>query len=73
MTEWEKLGKAWTTQIQARQAAESPPWEPGVIMRPIQQGPGTLGALEAGQRGRAGGQAETRAARGLVHLQRRGQ
>ena len=73
VTEWEKLGKAWTTQIQARQAAESPPWEPGVIMRPIQQGPGTLGALEAGQRGRAGGQAETRAARGLVHLQRRGQ
>lgn len=73
VTEWEKLGKAWTTQIQARQAAESPPWEPGVIMRPIQQGPGTLGAREAGPRGRAGGQAETRAARGLVHLQRRGQ
>lgn len=55
MTEWDKLGKAWTTQIQAHQAAESLPWEPGVIIRPIQQGPGTLGAREAGPRGRAGG------------------
>lgn len=48
MTEWDKLGKAWTTQIQAHQAAESLPWEPGVIIRPIQRGPGTLGAREAG-------------------------
>ena len=55
VTEWDKLGKAWTTQIQAHQAAESLPWEPGVIIRPIQQGPGTLGAREAGLRGRAGG------------------
>uniref|UniRef100_A0A8C0R4I9 Uncharacterized protein n=1 Tax=Canis lupus dingo TaxID=286419 RepID=A0A8C0R4I9_CANLU len=44
VTEWDKLGKAWTTQIQAHQAAESLPWEPGVIIRPIQRGPGTLGA-----------------------------
>ena len=42
-------------QPQAHQAAESLPWEPGVIIRPIQQGPGTLGAREAGLRGRAGG------------------
>uniref|UniRef100_A0A8C0A9B6 Uncharacterized protein n=1 Tax=Bos mutus grunniens TaxID=30521 RepID=A0A8C0A9B6_BOSMU len=55
VTEWDKLGKAWTTQIQAHQAAESLPWEPGVIIRPIQQGLGTLGAREAGLRGRAGG------------------
>lgn len=48
VTEWDKLGKAWTTQIQAHQAAESLPWEPGVIIRPIQRGPGTLGAREAG-------------------------
>lgn len=47
VTEWDKLGKAWTTQIQAHQAAESLPWEPGVIIRPIQLGPGTLGAWEA--------------------------
>ncbi|XP_020921595.1 collagen alpha-1(I) chain-like [Sus scrofa] len=53
VTEWDKLGKAWTTQIQAHQAAESLPWEPGVIIRPIQRGPGTLGAREAGPRGSA--------------------
>lgn len=47
VTEWDKLGKARTTQIQAHQAAESLPWEPGVIICPIQRGPGTLGALEA--------------------------
>lgn len=45
VTEWDKLGKAWTTQIQAHQAAESLPWEPGVIILPIQLGPGTLGVL----------------------------
>lgn len=82
VTEWDKLGKAWTTQIQAHQAAESLPWEPGVIIRPIQQGLGTLGAREAGLRGRAGGRGgpagpvarrETRAARGPVHLHRRRQ
>ena len=50
VTEWDKLGKAWTTQIQAHQAAESLPWEPGVIIRPIQRGPGTLGAREASLR-----------------------
>lgn len=44
VTEWGKLGRAWTTQIQAHQAAESLPWEPGVIIHPIQRGPGTLGA-----------------------------
>uniref|UniRef100_A0A3Q2IEI0 Uncharacterized protein n=1 Tax=Equus caballus TaxID=9796 RepID=A0A3Q2IEI0_HORSE len=53
VTEWDKLGKAWTTQIQAHQAAESLPWEPGVIIRPIQRGPGTLGAREAGRAGAA--------------------
>ena len=53
MTEWDKLGKAWTTQIQAHQAAESLPWEPGVIIRPIQRGPGDPGGPEAGPRGSA--------------------
>lgn len=53
VTEWDKLGKAWTTQIQAHQAAESLPWEPGVIIRPIQRGSGTLGPREAGPRGSA--------------------
>lgn len=58
VTEWDKLGKAWTTQIQAHQAAESLPWEPGVIIRPIQRGPGTLGARKASSRGRAGGRGD---------------
>lgn len=61
VTEWDKLRKAWTTQIQAHQAAESLPWEPGVIIRPIQRGPGTLGAREAG---RAGASAPARASGG---------
>uniref|UniRef100_A0A8C9MD14 Uncharacterized protein n=1 Tax=Panthera tigris altaica TaxID=74533 RepID=A0A8C9MD14_PANTA len=51
VTEWDKLGKAWTTQIQAHQAAESLPWEPGVIIRPIQRGPGTLGARRPARAG----------------------
>lgn len=60
VTEWDKLGKAWTTQIQAHQAAESLPWEPGVIILPIQLGPGTLGVWEAGLRGSAGANARLR-------------
>lgn len=60
VTEWDKLGKAWTTQIQAHQAAESLPWEPGVIILPIQLGPGTLGVWEAGLRGSAGANAPLR-------------
>lgn len=65
MTEWDKLGKAWTTQIQAHQAAESLPWEPGVIIRPIQRGPGTLGAREAGPRGSASAPTALGTPRGL--------
>lgn len=53
VTEWDKLGKAWTTQIQAHQAAESLPWEPGVITRPIQRGPGNLGVGRLAREGAA--------------------
>lgn len=58
VTEWGKLGEAWATQIQAHQAAESLPWEPGVIIRPIQRGLGALGARKASSRGRAGGRGD---------------
>lgn len=58
VTEWDKLGKAWTTQIQAHQAAESLPWEPGVIILPIQRARGPWGF---GRPACAGAPAPTRA------------